>query len=104
MRPLRGCFFALVEEVFFFVFWDKALPTADLEVLDVRPSLSVFDAAEAAFDEVCFLGAFDCDRALPAAGFDFFPVDVYFNVFEAADAAFFRVTFFFAILVLVMCE
>jgi hypothetical protein len=63
----------------------------------VRPSLSTFDAALAAFGEVCFLGAFVWDKALPAADFEAFPVDLLVNVFDAFFAAFGLVIFLFAI-------
>ena len=80
-------------------FWDNALAAADLEALLVRPSRSVFEAAVAALDEVCFAGAFLWDSALPAADFDFDPTDLPFNVFEALDAAFFPVTFLLAMFI-----
>lgn len=52
----------------------------------VRSSLSVFDAAEAAFLPVVFR-LFRCDSALPAADFDFLLVDLPLRVFEAAFPA-----------------
>lgn len=62
----------------------------------VRPSLNVFDAAVAAFGDVCFFGAFVWDKALPAADFEAFPVDLLVRVFEALPAVFGLVTFLFA--------
>ena len=81
---------------FFDAFWDKALPAADFDALLDLPSWSTFDAAVAAFAEVCFLGALFWDSALPAAVLDFEPVDLLVNVFEALLAAFLLVTFLFA--------
>jgi len=46
--------------------WARALPAADLDVLLVRPSFSVLEAAVAAFLEVVFLGALVWESALPA--------------------------------------
>jgi len=63
-----------------------------LEALLLRPSLSVFDAAEAALALVCFAGALVWDNALAAAVFDFTPVDPLLNVLEALLAAFDPVT------------
>ena len=80
-------------------FWVNALPAADLEALLVRLSRSVFEAAVAALDEVCFAGAFLCDSALPAADCDFDDTDLFFNVFEALEAAFFPVTFLLAMFI-----
>jgi len=80
-----------------FGFCARALPAADLDALLVRPSRSVLDAAEAAFELVCFAGALCCDKALPAADFDFPPVDFERIVFEALLAAFLLVTFLFTI-------
>jgi hypothetical protein len=68
-----------------------------LDAVLVRPSLSVFDAAEAAFAEVTLLGAFRCERALPPAALDLVPVDPLRIVFDAAVAARRPVTFDFAI-------
>lgn len=59
----------------------------------VRPSRSVFDAADAAAFPVCFFGAAFCDNALPAADFDALLVDFDFRVFEAFRAAGLLVTF-----------
>ena len=60
--------------VFFLAACDRALPAADLEVFEVRPSVIVFEAFEAAFADVFFAGALRWDRALPAALFDVFDV------------------------------
>lgn len=80
-------------------FWARALPAADFELLLVRPSLSVLDAAEAAFEEVCFFGADFWERALPAAVFDVLPVEPLVSVFAALEAAFCPVLFLFATIV-----
>ena len=68
-------------------FCESALPAAVFEVLLVRPSRSVFEAAEAALGDVTFLGAFRCDSALPPAVFDVFPVDLLRRVLDALVAA-----------------
>jgi hypothetical protein len=68
-------------------FCDSALPAADLDALLVRPSRSVFEAAEAALDDVVLLGAFDWESALPAALFDALPVAWFVSVLDALDAA-----------------
>ena len=82
-----------------FFFLDRvcanALPAADLEALLVRPSESVFEAAEAAFLPVCFFGAPVCDNALAAADLDFLPVDLEVSVFEAFLATDLLVTLLF---------
>ncbi len=77
-------------------FCERALPAADFEVLLVRPSRRVLEAAFAAVDEVVFLGAFVCDSALPAAFFEVELVELLRSVFEALDAAFLLVTLDFA--------
>ena len=56
-----GHFFALdfgAVAFFFLGFCASALPAADLDALLVRPSLSTFDAADAAFLEVLFFRVF----------------------------------------------
>jgi hypothetical protein len=78
----------------------NALPAALFESLLVLPSLKVFDAAVAAFDDVTFAGALVCDSALPAAVFDFEAVLELVNVFDALEAALEPVTFDFAIFAL----
>lgn len=78
-------------------FCASALPAADLLAALVRPSVSTFEAADAAVLEVSFFGAFVCDNADPAAFFDALPVDSLVKVFEAFDAAFLPVTLLFAI-------
>ena len=83
----------------FFAFWAKALPAADFEVFEVRPSRNVLDAAFAAFVEVCFLGALRWERALPAEDLDFELVDLLVSVLEAALAAFLPVTFLLATII-----
>jgi hypothetical protein len=55
-------------------FCAKALPAADFERFDVRPSRSVLDAAVAAAGDVVFSGALRWESALPAADFEAFPV------------------------------
>lgn len=84
---------ACLSSYFFFLVCANALPAADLDALLVLPSRSVFDAAEAAFLEVCRFGVPVCDRALPAAFLDVFPVDLEVRVFDALEAAFFPVVF-----------
>ncbi|MFK5926977.1 MAG: hypothetical protein QM483_10135, partial [Desulfuromusa sp.] len=88
----------VVFDYFFFpVFCARALPAADFDALLALPSRRVFDAAVAAFIDVCFFGADRWDRALPAADFDFAAVDLLVMVFDARLAAFLPVTFLFAI-------
>jgi len=65
----------------------------------VRLSRNTFEAADAAFDDVTFFGAFVCDSALPPAVLDFLPVLELRSVFEALDAAFGLVTFNLAIFI-----
>ena len=77
-------------------FWARALPAADFDALLVLPSRSVFEAALAAFDDVCLAGDFLWERALPAADFDFELVFLLLRVFDALLAAFRPVTFLFA--------
>lgn len=75
--------------------WDNVLPAAAFEAFEVRPSRSTPLAAEAAFAEVTFLGAFVCDKALPLEALVFAPVDADRRVEEAERAAPFPVTFDF---------
>ena len=77
-------------------FCARALPAADFDALLVRPSRRVLEAAEAAFELVCFFGALRWDNALPAADLDFLPVEPDRIVFDALLAALFPVTFLFA--------
>ncbi|MBA3673274.1 MAG: hypothetical protein H0W68_14780 [Gemmatimonadaceae bacterium] len=77
----------------FFRAWDSALPAADFESLDDRPSRSVADDFFAAFADVFLLGDFRCDSALPAALFDLGEVLRPWRVFDALDAAFLPVSF-----------
>lgn len=77
-------------------FWLSALPAADFESLDVRPSRSVFEAAFAAAEDVDFPGALRWDRALPAADLEALPVEELERVFEALRAADLEVTSFLA--------
>ena len=81
----------------FGVFWmrtffegvcDSALPAADLDFRDVRPSESVFDAAVAAFLPVCRFGVPVCESAEPAAVLDFVDVALLLSVLDALEAAF----------------
>ena len=71
---------------------ESADPAADLEVEAVRPSRSVFEAAEAAEEVVAFRG-FTCDRALPAAALDVLPTLGLQSVFAADLATDGEVTF-----------
>jgi hypothetical protein len=45
------------------------------------------EAADAALEDVVFLGAFDWESELPAALFDALPVDLLVSVLDALDAA-----------------
>ena len=69
-------------------FCASALAAADFESLLVRPSLRIFDAAEASDSDIVFFGALICDNALPAAVFVLVPDSGFFNAFDALDAAF----------------
>ena len=73
------------------------LPAADFDVLLVRPSRKVLDAADAAFDEVSLFGVPVCERALPAEDFEDFPVDLLVNVLEALLEAPLPVVFLFIV-------
>lgn len=66
----------------------------------MRPSVSVLDAAVAAFGLVSLFGAPVCDRALPAADLDVLPVDPDDSVCDAFVAAGLLVTLeaFFAMI------
>lgn len=66
---------------------DRALPAADFESPDVRPSLRTLDAADAAFDEVFSAPRSFCVSALPAADFDDLPVLLEASTRPAALAA-----------------
>lgn len=66
----------------------SALAAADFELLLVRLSVSVFEAAVALFGAVAFFAALVWETALPAADFEFFPVEVLLRVLEALLAAF----------------
>ena len=70
----------------------SAEPAADFDAAPVRPSRSVFDAAEAATGDVTFFGA-TCDKALPEAVLDALAVLGLEMVFEAAFAAEVEVVF-----------
>ena len=54
--------------------WERALPAADLDAADVRPSRSTLDAAVAADLDVDSMGLRVCVSALAAAVFDARPV------------------------------
>ena len=66
--------------------WAKADPAADLEAGEVRPSRSVFDAADADGADVTFLG-WVWESALPAAVLEVGPVFGLESVLEADLAA-----------------
>jgi hypothetical protein len=66
---------------------DSALPAADFDVDEVRPSRKTLDAAVAAFFDVVSVLDLLCVNVLPAAIFDAFPVSGERNVLEAALAA-----------------
>src|SRR5688572_10888197 len=74
----------------------NALPAADFDAFEVRPSRSTCDALVAAAAEVCFFGALVCASALPAADLELAPVDLPDSVLGALLAADFDVTSFFA--------
>lgn len=103
VRPVRPYFFLPFPRPFDFDllfdggFCASALPAADFDVLLVRPSRSIFDAADAALGDVTFLGALRCDNALPPAVFDFCPVDLLRSVLDALLAALAPVVFRFVI-------
>jgi hypothetical protein len=89
----------LLDATYFFFgvdFWVSALPAADFESLEVRPSRSVFDAAFAAADDVVFSGALRWDSALPAADLEALPVEELDRVFDPLRAAGLEVTSFLA--------
>lgn len=88
----------LTPAYFFFeeFFCASALPAADFDAVDVRPSRSVLDAAVAAADEVELAGALRWDRALPAADLEALPVSGLDRVLEALLAAVLEVTTFLA--------
>jgi hypothetical protein len=67
--------------------WAKALPAADFDAAEVRPSLSTLEAAVAARADVVSFLAFDWVKALPAAAFDAFPVEEELSALAAAFAA-----------------
>jgi len=95
LRYYKICSLYLCYLFFLLGFCASALPAADFDVLLVLPSLRVFEAAVAAFLDVCFFGDLVCDKALPAAALDFLPVDLLVKVFDALLAAFSPVTFLF---------
>lgn len=73
----------------------SVLPAADFDAFDVRPSLSVDDAALAALVPVCLFGVPVWDNALADDVFDFDPVPLLVNVLEALEEAFVPVVFLF---------
>lgn len=94
-----GCYFFLRADACV-----NALPAADLESLEVRPSRSVFEAAVAATGDVVFAGALRWESALPAALFEALAVAGFESVFEALRAAGFDVTSFLAMEFSPFCE
>lgn|GEM_PF-3148700 len=75
------------------------LAAADLDFALVRPSRNTLEAAVAALDDVCFLGAEVCDKALPDAAFEALPVLFDVKLEDAFDATFLLVTFLFIMLI-----
>jgi len=71
------------------------LAAADFDFALVRPSRNTFEAAVAAFVDVCFLGAEVCDKALPDDDFVAFPVLPDFRFDDAFEATPLLVTFLF---------
>lgn len=78
---------ALRQLLLYFLRWDRALPAADFDAAEVRPSRRTFDAAVAARAEVRSLLVRLCVRALPAAVRELFPVFFEASTFAAAAAA-----------------
>lgn len=72
---------------YFFVRCDRALPAADFDAAEVRPSRKTLEAALPAAREVDSLGLWACVKALAAAVFDALPVLEEFSTFAAAVAA-----------------
>ncbi len=99
-EPSRRHFFFGFGDAFFGVqgVCARALAAADFECLDVRPSVSVLDAAVAAFLLVCRFGVPVWESAEPDAVLDFAPVAFDASVLEALDAAFFPVVFLFVVI------
>lgn len=73
----------------------RALPAADFDALEVRPSRRVLDAAEAAACPVWRFGVPVCERALPEDFFVDLAVLLFVSVLEALEAAFLPVVFVF---------
>jgi hypothetical protein len=72
---------------YYFLRCESALPAADFDAAEVRPSRSTWDAAVAARAEVRSLFVRLCVSALPAAMREFCPVLLDANTFAAARAA-----------------
>jgi hypothetical protein len=72
---------------------DRALPAAERDLLDVRPSRSVDDAFFPAPRDVSFFGVCRCESALPAELLDFEADPLFRRVLDALDAAFLPVCF-----------
>lgn len=71
----------------YFLRCESALPAADFDAAEVRPSRNTCDAALAAARDVDSRGLWACVKALAAAVFDALPVLEEFNTFAAAVAA-----------------
>lgn len=69
-------------------FCERALPAAERDFDDVRPSRRVDDAFFATPRDVSFFGASRCESALPAALLDFEADPLFRSVLDALDAAF----------------
>lgn len=88
-RPRRRC-----EGGYTFFFWESAEPAADLLVLAERPSLSLFEALDAAPLDVFLVFLLSrCDSAEPAADLLLEPVDLPPTALLAELAAFLEVVF-----------
>lgn len=73
----------------------SVLPAADFDAFDVRPSRSVFEAADADFLLVCRLGVPVWESALADEVLVLLPVLLLRSVFDALDAAFLPVVSLF---------
>ena len=80
---------------------DNVLAAADFALAPVRPSLRVFEAADAALGCVCFFGALVCDNALADADFGSLPVDLEESVSDALVATGLLVTLLLDFLVMI---
>lgn len=75
------------EYITYFLRCESALPAADFDAAEVRPSRRTLDAALATARDVDSRGLCACVKALAATLFDALPVLDEFNTFAAALAA-----------------